>query len=237
MNIALAATGAPSDAEIYERIVAAVLEHRLAPGTKLVEDKLGQAFGVSRTRIRQALIRLAHEQIVTLIPNRGASVARPSETEAREVFGVRRLVEPPLVEAFVAAASLADLDELERAIRDEERAHGIGDRRAAIRLSGQFHLLIAERSGNRTLARVLRELVSRTSLILMTYDVPAPTDVRLGGGCACDDHRALLAAIRLRDAPAAVRSMRQHLALIEKRLDFEVAEPVRVDLVALFGGR
>jgi len=70
---------------IYERMVGAILGHRLPPGTKLVEDRLATAFGVSRTRIRPVLVRLANEQIVTLTMNRGATVAQPTEAEAREI--------------------------------------------------------------------------------------------------------------------------------------------------------
>ena len=78
--------------EIYERMVATILDHRLPPGTKLIEEKLASAFGVSRTRVRPVLVRLANEQVVTLTPNRGAMVAQPTEAEAREVFEVRRLI-------------------------------------------------------------------------------------------------------------------------------------------------
>jgi DNA-binding GntR family transcriptional regulator len=71
-----------SDEEIYQGLIQAIVDQRLLPGTKLVEDKLGQVFGVSRTRIRQVLIRLAQEQIVTLQPNKGASIVEPSVEEA-----------------------------------------------------------------------------------------------------------------------------------------------------------
>ena len=58
--------------EIYEKIYVAILEHRLHPGTKLVEERLAEIFNVSRARIREVLARLAHEQIVELYPQRGA---------------------------------------------------------------------------------------------------------------------------------------------------------------------
>ncbi|HET6827624.1 MAG TPA: GntR family transcriptional regulator, partial [Ramlibacter sp.] len=93
-----------TDNEMYERMVSAILDHRLPPGTKLVEDKLAAAFGVSRTRVRPVLVRLANEQVVTLTPNRGATIAQPSQEEAREVFEVRRMIEPTLVELFIAHA-------------------------------------------------------------------------------------------------------------------------------------
>ena len=63
----------PTENEIYEPMVAAILDHRLPPGMKLIEDRLATAFGVSRTRIRPVLVRLANEEVVTLKPNRGAT--------------------------------------------------------------------------------------------------------------------------------------------------------------------
>jgi len=158
-----------SDNEIYERMVSAILDHKLPPGTKLVEDKLATAFGVSRTRIRPVLVRLANEQVVTLTPNRGASVAQPTVEEAREVFEVRRMIEPTLVERFIAIAQPADIAKLADCIAAEEEAREAGDMRRAIRQAGDFHLHIAQAAGHQTLGRILRELVSRTSLILMTY--------------------------------------------------------------------
>src|SRR4051812_6679393 len=118
MSAGVADTQAESltDGDIYERIVDAILDHRLAPGTKLVEEKLGRAFGVSRTRIRQVLVRLASEQLVVLSLNRGAAVACPTPEEAREVFGARQLIEPTLVEAFMEVAQTRDFSALSRVI-------------------------------------------------------------------------------------------------------------------------
>ena len=225
----------PSDSAMHERIVSAILDHRLLPGTKLVEDKLGQAFGVSRTRIRHVLIRLASEQLVTLTPHRGATVAQPSVDEAREVFGVRRLIEPTLVALYLARATAADHRRLDACIAAEEVARAAGDRHRAIRLSGEFHLCIAEVARHQTLGRVLRELVSRTSLVLMTYGSPEATAGTAMDGCRCHEHRALLAALQLGDARAAGEVMTRHLQHLEALLDFSTPEPGTIDLLHLFG--
>jgi DNA-binding GntR family transcriptional regulator len=192
-----------SDDDIHERIIDAVIDQRLLPGTKLVEDKLGQAFGVSRTRIRQVLIRLAHEQVVTLEPNKGATVAQPSVDDAREVFEARALIEGVLVQRFMARATAADVERLTECIEAEEEARREGDQAAALRLSGRFHLMIAEVAQHETFERMLRKLISRTSLILMSY---APTErsrpvlgdapVRWVDACRCDAHRNVLSALR-----------------------------------------
>ncbi len=225
--------------EIYERMVTTILDHRLPPGTKLVEDRLASAFGVSRTRIRPVLVRLANEQIVTLTPNRGATVAQPTESEAREVFQVRRLIEPTLIECFIDQASAQDIATLTACIAAEEAARACGDMRRAIRLSGDFHLHIANAAKHQTLGRILRELVSRTSLILMTYgttSVLGPSQGRTdAAACGCREHRALLDAIRLRDPREAARLMQEHLEQLELQLQFDEPAADAPDLMALFG--
>lgn len=222
--------------EIYERMVETILDHRLPPGTKLVEDRLATAFGVSRTRIRPVLVRLANEQIVTLTPNRGATVAQPTEGEAREVFEVRRMIEPTLIACFIAQASADDIAVLSECIAQEEEARLAGDMRRAIRLSGDFHLHIANAAQHQTLGRILRELVSRTSLILMAYGTnTAPMSE--ASRCGCQEHRALLDAIRLRDAREGARLMGEHLAQLESQLQFSQADADVPDLLSLFGFR
>ncbi|RYX94663.1 MAG: GntR family transcriptional regulator [Comamonadaceae bacterium] len=230
-----------TDTDMYDRVVSAILDHRLPPGTKLVEDKLATAFGVSRTRIRPVLVRLANEQIVTLTPNRGATIAQPTEDEAHEVFGVRRLIEPTLLALYIANATDADVTRLGDCIAGEEAARLAGDLHRAIRLSGDFHLQIAERAGHQTLGRILRELVSRTSLILMAYgtgDESARDESGVGTGtgpnaCGCREHRALLDAIRLRDPKEAGKRMCQHLSRLESQLQFTPPDE-SLDLTALF---
>ncbi|HEY0200397.1 MAG TPA: GntR family transcriptional regulator [Burkholderiaceae bacterium] len=223
-----------SDGDIYDRIVSAILDHRLLPGTKLIEDRLATAFGVSRTRIRPVLMRLAGEQVVTLTPNRGASIAQPSEQEAREVFEVRRMIEPTLLARFMARAGEEDIAVLARCITDEEAARTVGDTRRAIRLSGDFHLHIADRAGHHTLGRILRELTSRTSLILMTYSAAHTQERKDATACSCREHRTLLDAIRLRDTREAGRLMVDHLTRLEAQLHFPTTGAPQPDLVDLF---
>jgi DNA-binding GntR family transcriptional regulator len=225
---------APSDSDIYERVISAILDHRLPPGTRLGEDKLAMAFGVSRTRIRPVLVRLANEQVVTLTPHRGATITQPTEQEAREVFEARRLIEPTLMARFIAHASEADMARLRRCIDEEEAARLAGDLRRAIRLSGDFHLHIAERAGHQTLGRILRELISRTSLILMAYSMAHERNPEEAATCGCREHRALLDAMRLRDAPEAGRRMREHLVRLESRLQFTPPADAVPDLSTLF---
>ena len=218
----------PTDLAIYRSVAEAIFEQRLPPGTKLIEDALGEIFGVSRTVIRKVLLRLAHERVIEILPNRGAVVASPSIAEARQVFEARRVVEAAIVAAACKGATAAAVARLRALVADEGDAHARGDRRSWIRLSGAFHLELAELAGNDVLADFLRGLIARTSLIIALYEAPGKS------ACASDEHRTLLDAIANGGETAAVRLMIQHLARCEEKLDL-VSSEREIDLHEVFG--
>lgn len=210
---------------ITERVLAAILEHRLAPGTKLGEDRLAGIFGVSRARVRRVLPRLAHEGVVRLEPNRGAFVAQPTVNEAREVFEARRLIEPGIVERLVQRGDLRTITvRLRQHVAAERRARAAGDTRSIVRLSGEFHILLADLAGNALLAKTMRELASLTCLIIALYDKPSVP------ACLGEEHGELVDALAAAEGARAMKLMAQHLDHVEENLDLTVAEPGPVDL-------
>ena len=213
--------------EIYERIYNAILEHRLPPGTKLVEERLAEIFGTSRARIREVLARLAHEQIVELFPQRGAYVAKPSAEQARDVFEARRLIEPAVVRRLIETLTPEKLTRLRQHQELELDARRRDDKRAVIRLSGEFHSVAAELAGNSALARNMRELSVLTCLMIFLYDAPTATS------CRADEHSQIIEAIGKRDAARAERLMLQHLDHIESSMKLDISTET-VDLEAVF---
>lgn len=212
---------------IVERIYTAVIEQRLPPGTKLPEAVLCAAFGVRRARIRRSLLLLAARKIVELHANRGAFVARPSAEEAREVFEARRAVERAVARLAAERVGPDDLARLRAHIRAEERAHREHDRTGVIRLTGEFHVLLAQAGGNRVLLGVVRELVARTSLIIAVYGAAAES-------CRASEHDGILSALRVGHADAAAKMVSDHLLCIESQLDIGRRRTSRIDLVELF---
>jgi DNA-binding GntR family transcriptional regulator len=213
---------------IYEKILAAIFDHRLTPGTKLGEDRLAAIFGVSRARIRRVLPRLAHEGVVTLEPNRGAFVAKPTVAEARDVFQARRLIEPGIVEQLMRQPGLrAALPRLREHVAAEARARGAADTRAIVRLSGEFHMLLAEAAGNSLLAKSMRELTSLTCLIIALYDRPSVPS------CLGEEHGEIVDAIASGDARRARELMLHHLNHVESNLDLTVIDARPVELEAV----
>jgi len=199
-----------SEDEIVRRIHNAVIEQRLRPGTKLSEAALCEAFGVGRAKVRRSLLVLAGRDIVELHANRGAFVAQPTPEQARDVFDARRAIEPGLVYRAIARSTDRDLARLAEHLRAETDARGHRDRRLAIRLSGHFHVILAEIAGNRILERVVGELVTRTSLIIGMFGEPG-TD-----NCHVDEHEQILEAIRARDGAGGEALILAHLDHIER---------------------
>lgn len=213
---------------IYLSLLSAIMEHRLLAGTKLVEERLCEVTGASRARIRQVFARLAHEKLVTLVPNRGAFIASPTVEEAHQVFQTRQVIEPELAATLARHATPAKVRSLQRHVQEEDAARARGDRAAVIRLSGEFHILLAEMAGNAILEKVIREMVSLTCLIITLYDRPgAPA-------CPEHEHRDLIGAIETRDESAARALMREHLEHIEGSLDLTVTEVGAPDFYSIF---
>ncbi|TFZ07420.1 GntR family transcriptional regulator [Ramlibacter henchirensis] len=213
--------------EIYERIYVAILEHRLHPGTKLGEERLADIFGVSRARVREVLARLAHEQIVELVPQRGAYVAKPTIEQARDVFEARRLIEPAVLRRLVDTLTPEKVTRLRQHVELEADARRRGDKRAVIRMSGEFHTLAAELAGNSSLARTMRELCMLTCLIIFLYDAPTAQS------CRDDEHQMIIDAVAKRDRGRAEKLMLEHLDHIESSLSLDDGNG-EADLEAIF---
>jgi DNA-binding GntR family transcriptional regulator len=198
---------------VYIGLRDAILAHALSPGTKLPEDELGEVYSVSRTIIRSALQSLAHDRLVTLEPNRGAFVAKPTRTEAREVFEARALIEPKVAGLAAEVAKPADTGLLRKHLEEEHRAMHEGRDGEAVVLSGRFHVAIAEIAGQAILTDFVRGLCSRSSLIIALYWR------RRDAICESHAHLALVDAIARNSPQDAVELMTSHLVDLLSGLD------------------
>ncbi len=200
---------------VYDAVYRAVLEHRLEPGQRLREEEMAAEFGVSRTVVRQALQRLAQDQVIELMHNRGARVPMPSLDDARHVFEARRVVECEVARRLGGHLSGEQVDELQSLAQAEMEADRRGDRAEAIRLSGEFHNALARMYGNPVYVRMLTGLMPTTSLLMARF--------KLHGGQVCVAHRHvdLISALLKGSGPAATE-MRKHLVELEQSL---VASP------------
>lgn len=207
---------------IVDSITEAVLEQRLSLGGRLVEEKLCEIFGVSRTKVRQALNRLSQNRLVTLRPRHGAFITKPSPLEAQQVFDARRVVEREVVERFAKSATAKQFAALDAHLAAERRAIEAGNVPLRNRLLGIFHVKIAEFAGNEVLAQILTGLVSRSSLVTLLFQSNRSVF------CSTDEHAAVVGALRKRNARLAIRLMDTHL--VHVRRDLERLPKVSADI-------
>ncbi len=213
---------------VYTVLRLAILEQALGPGTKLPEDAIGEQLGVSRTIVRRALEKLAAEELVEIEPNRGASVARPTLEEARDVFAVRTDLERLVIERICGKLEADQIKTLEDWVANEERAfRDTSD--DYVRQAAEFHVLLAGMAGSQLLLKYLRSLVARSALILGLYGRPNWPN------CNIDEHRAIIAALRDGNLERAWDTMRDHLdGVLHRALDSgsEETAPSVIDVIS-----
>jgi DNA-binding GntR family transcriptional regulator len=213
---------------VYDNILAAIIDQRAPPATRLNELAMCKVFDVSRRDMAQVLARLVFEGLAVNIPNRGVFVASPGTSEARAIFSARKVIESGITELAAQRASGADYRALEQNIAEEDAARREGRMREAVRLSGRFHLLIAHIAGNPILSELVLQLVARTSLVTSLYENPN------GLSCWHDDHGALVRLLRAHRAKPAVELMRKHLDHLEESLNLEEKPRAKPDLRTIF---
>ncbi len=208
----------------------AIHEHRLAPGTKLGEEELADIYGVSRTIVRTALQSLTHQHIIEIKRNRGAYVAKPSLSEAQEVFEARELLEPRTARTAAQKATANDIALLQDHIAQEHAAVDAGDRGRALYLSGQFHVEIARIAQQKTIADMINVLIARSSLIIALYWR------RESALCESQAHHALIKAIGDNDGARAEELMQSHLVDLHSALNLNELPAIEQDLRAMLLG-
>jgi len=215
--------------DAYRHLFDAIVDQRLLPGTKLSELVLVETFGVSRRTVGAALQRLVWEKLVVVFPNRGAFVAAPRADEVRQVFAARMAIEAGTTEAVARAGDPTALQRLSDNIAQERALREQGRMREAIHLSGGFHVLMAEVSGNQILAEQVRLLVARTSLIINLFE----NQSGLAGWH--DHHGDLIELCAARKVEAAVAMMREHIDELASSIALDRRRPVAFDMLGVFG--
>lgn len=212
---------------VYRKLHAAIVAHRLPPGARLPEEQVADAFGVSRTLVRQALLRLAHDHLVVQEPNRGVRIAEPSIAEVRQIYEVRRLIECGLVEQVAGRLGRQRIASLKRLVAREARANASGDVRLAMQLASDFHTELASVLGNAVLDAILKELIARGNVAIAVYEQAGRAT------CRCDEHRQIVMALAEGDAASAAAIMASHLSAIADNLTATRTRRDVVDIVAV----
>jgi DNA-binding GntR family transcriptional regulator len=190
----------------YEQLKEAIVVLELPPGAPLREVSLATQLGVSKTPIREALVRLANEGLVTIEPYRGAFASLPTGIERREVYDLRALLEGDCARRAVETMSGANKKKLTASAQAGEAALAEGDVKALVRHFEEFDVLIRAEAGGPRVASLLSNLADHIRRIgNLTVGIPGRLETSV------EQHLGIAKAIEVGDGRQAEELVRAHV--------------------------
>lgn len=205
---------------VFENLREAILEGRLEPGQRLMEIQLAEQLGVSRTPVREAIRKLELEELVIMIPRKGAYVADVSIKDILEVLEIRGVLEG--LAASLAADRMTDeeLDELELISYQFKQFYQKDDIPGMIEKDVEFHDRIVNSSRNAKLNQILQGLREQIYRFRVTYISEYNKAKEL-----VEEHQAILEALSQRDSERAAECATKHI----ENLGSHMMEAVLID--------
>lgn len=206
---------------VYEAIRRAILRLDFPPGSELEEGTVSRKFGVSRTPVREALIRLSSEGLVSIQRGRGARVAMLDLSDLRDFFEALGLLQRATTRLAAVRRTAVDLKEIESHVEAFEQAAAAFDSNAANEANHKLHLAVgAAAHSARVCAAYGQVLAESLRVAHLCFSESARADERLESHLrkTMDDHRQMLDTIRDADPEAAERVARAHVELFRGRV-------------------
>ncbi len=198
-----------AELRVYARLKDALLARKIAPGTQLVEQIISLKMAVSRTPIRHALKRLESEGLVQIIPNRGAFVVHPTKEEIISFFELRKELEFLTVKYGLPKVKKSDLSRLYTFLKEEQETYKQKDLLKYVELNKQFHLFLAEVSGNKFLMKYMDEMLTQSNVYLFLFDVFY--HVEPGENVRFREHEEMVKAIENKDRQTLLELIDLHM--------------------------
>lgn len=196
---------------VFNTLRQAILTGELKPGERLMEIHLANRLGVSRTPIREAIRKLELEGLVTMIPRRGAEVAKITEKSMKDVLEVRRTLDALSAELACERITPEDEKALEKACRDFEEAVKTKDTKVIAKADVAVHDIIAAATGNQRLIQLINNLAEQMYRYRFEYIKDATQHERI-----IKEHRIIYESILKKDKEAAAEMARTHIDNQEK---------------------
>ena len=196
--------------QVADQLREAILDGRLKPDQKIVEQQIAEAMQLSRGPVRDALKVLEHERLVVCYPHRGAFVARLSIEDAEEIYSLREAIESLAVTHAVRSATDTQIAELQEQLdRMTQRLQSSYTQGEATNLDLDFHETLCRICGHSRVYTAWKSLRSQIGLLVLTHRILQPSDFR---SYTVDGHRDLHTALAARDEEAAKRCLSEHIA-------------------------
>lgn len=192
---------------VFRTLRDAILTGKLVPGERLMENQLADKLGVSRTPIREALRMLSQENLVELVPRKGAQVLDITEKDIVDVLEIRGALEGLAAALASQKMERGQLAQLKQAEETFENACEQGDIEAMVDSDEKFHELIFAATGNEKLIQMFHHLRTQLYRYRMAH-------IKMEGSknSIITHHRGIIAAIEAKDAAQGERQAKEHIS-------------------------
>lgn len=199
---------------VYQVLKNEILECQLLPNSSLREQLLARRFAISKSPVREALLRLEQERLVMVTPRQGYRVAPISLEDAQEMFELRKVLESACVEAAASTGTKEDLIKLD-VFRTLQTHSGEDRTDAFIKYNRSFHIAICMSSGNTRMARLATDLIEQMERMIRFSVNAIPVQDK---DILLKEHGEIIDAIQGGDRRKASRLVKQHISDAEKRV-------------------
>ena len=196
---------------VYEHIRADILSCVLLPGARIFENDLAKRYDVSKSPVRDALLRLQEQGLIEVLPRKGYLIRPISKSDAYDLYEMRLLLEKSSLRRACNEASDEDLASL-----DQFRAVDNGDLVHWVMYNRNFHRRITELSGNSRMARITAEVIDQFDRLTFVGVSSAPSETTSEKSVA--EHVEIIDALQARDRSKVTKLITKHITKSQKRL-------------------
>ncbi len=197
----------------YDILKELILTGRLEQGKLHNEKRLAEVLGVSRTPVREALLELSREGMVSFVPSKGVKVLKITPKQVQEVFELRRIIEGYIIKSISKQLTPVDLKKIEKILSKQDRSASKDEELSFIEMDKEFHLFMASKMGNKQIEAILQNLRDQIHLmgIRAIKDQSRSQQV-------LKEHQKIFSALKKKDAKRAHEELIKHLNNTEKIL-------------------
>lgn len=193
--------------KILENIRDAILKGDLKPGERVSEPDIAERYGISRTPIREAFRQLESEGYLTVIPRKGAVVAKHSEKDIEEFYSIKSVLEGYAAQLAAERMTPKDIDKLEAINNRLEKLSKSKDVKTFFRAHNEFHEYFIRAAGNKKLHELIQQLLKKFEYLrIASLSLPGRMEISV------QEHKKIIEAFRNNDGLTADLLVRKNAA-------------------------
>ena len=194
---------------VYIELKKAIFDRNVLPGKQLVENTISKKLKVSRSPIRTALKRLEDQNLVTIIPNKGAFVIHPTKEEIKQAYQMRTELEIIGMKFSIDKITKNDICKLKQLCEEEKISFQDRNIETYISVNKKFHITIMEKSGNKYLIEYVNKIIDQTNIYLAFYDVFYK--VTFNNAFGAKEHLEIIDLLEKKDFELLKQKLHQHI--------------------------